>query len=362
MSSACQDCPQNSASNETLESALGNFSKEFFGSVTSNTSTGSKQVTLPCDLNSAILANPRGDTEPLGCYFLRLFDDGLDGLIGPQGDTGPDGSPGRPAYSAITDGFDKPGSVGDSVQFSVVPSNLFSVGMAVGIESMGLFRITAIVNQSDITATLIQFVSIPADEVLPGELVKAVGYKGGSVQGPPGDKGPKGPKGLAGLPGNTGDVGPTGDQGPPGIPTTPTYQYETVPPSVGGTQISQTNWSKMLAQVGGTGKNYLEVSLPTPGSYFVVFSINVLNNTNSLATVELQLASESGQIDGTYAIFKVAGSSTINTKWSHVTLSTIVTVSPDDPVTTVWLEAKMNIAGVVYVYGPQCSCIMIKLS
>lgn len=80
--SSCQCNPCGSAAvadpaNETLASALGNFTHEFFGDVTKTLVAGSVVWTLPCNLSEGIEGNPRVAGEGLACYFLRLMQDGV---------------------------------------------------------------------------------------------------------------------------------------------------------------------------------------------------------------------------------------------------------------------------------------------
>ena len=95
-----QSGPGNSAACETLPSQIDNFTLQFFGEVVKTEVNGQVVWSLPCSLTTGLPANPRGADEPLGCYILRLFQDGILGEQGPQGDTGETGANGRNAYTA----------------------------------------------------------------------------------------------------------------------------------------------------------------------------------------------------------------------------------------------------------------------
>lgn len=81
VSTCCTTNPCGSAAvadpaNETLASALTNFTNEFFGTVTKTLVNGSVVWGLPCNLSDGLDGNPRVPGEGLACYFLRLLQDG----------------------------------------------------------------------------------------------------------------------------------------------------------------------------------------------------------------------------------------------------------------------------------------------
>lgn len=67
--------------NESLESALANFTEQFFGGLTKTAVNGAVVWTLPCDLATGLEGNPRLEGEGLACYFLRLMEEGATGEV-----------------------------------------------------------------------------------------------------------------------------------------------------------------------------------------------------------------------------------------------------------------------------------------
>lgn len=88
----------NTAANEHLDSQVENFALNFFGDLVRTEINGVVSWSLPCRLDIGLPSNPRGSTEPLGCYFLRLLENGIVGMEGPNGAPGFNGSNGRVAY------------------------------------------------------------------------------------------------------------------------------------------------------------------------------------------------------------------------------------------------------------------------
>lgn len=83
-STVCTPCGFNGvpdAANESLESALANFTTQFFGDLTKTVVNGSVVWTLPCDLDAGIAGNPRVEGEGLACYILRLMEEGATGEV-----------------------------------------------------------------------------------------------------------------------------------------------------------------------------------------------------------------------------------------------------------------------------------------
>lgn len=62
--------------NESLASAVSNFTLQFFGTVTKTLVDGAVTWTLPCNLDAGLEGNPRLSGEGLACYFLRLLEEG----------------------------------------------------------------------------------------------------------------------------------------------------------------------------------------------------------------------------------------------------------------------------------------------
>lgn len=105
----CGPLPKNTAQHELLYSQIENFTLNFFGDVVKTEIDGNTSWSLPCRLDIGLPSNPRGPTEPLGCYFLRLFN-GVTGLQGEDGAPGFNGHDGRVAY--ISGGADVIGPAG----------------------------------------------------------------------------------------------------------------------------------------------------------------------------------------------------------------------------------------------------------
>ena len=77
--SVCTPCGFNGTpdpANESLASAVSNFTTQFFGTVTKTLVDGAVTWTLPCDLDAGLEGNPRLAGEGLACYFLRLLEEG----------------------------------------------------------------------------------------------------------------------------------------------------------------------------------------------------------------------------------------------------------------------------------------------
>lgn len=267
----CSACPTNSADCETLPSALENFVRNFFGTVTKTEVNGVVTWTLPCLLDIGLENNPRGSDEGLACYFLRLFEDGLVGLTGPKGDTGSAGADGKNAYTVITSAFVTPTPGSPNVQFTVIPSPVLSVGQTIFIPGAGWFLITDIFQNATVFATLLELIPSPAATVTPGTLALPVGPKGDkgdqgdSITGPPGANGATGATGATGTPGPTGATGPTG----------PTATNSNAVVTGGNTDYSLT---AVYAKV-DFGTNDLEAIIATPGTYLFIVSVLTLQNT-----------------------------------------------------------------------------------
>jgi len=77
--SVCSPCGFNGVpdpTNESLASAVSNFTFQFFGGVTKTLVDGTVTWTLPCNLDAGLEGNPRLEGEGLACYFLRLLEEG----------------------------------------------------------------------------------------------------------------------------------------------------------------------------------------------------------------------------------------------------------------------------------------------
>jgi hypothetical protein len=267
----CKACPTSTVDCETLPSALDNFTRQFFGTITRTEVNGQIVWVLPCDLEVGLPGNPRMDGEGLACYFLRLFQDGLVGLIGPKGDTGAHGVNGQNAYTVITTAFVTPTPASPTTQFNVIPSAVISVGQTAFIPGAGWVRITDIFQNETVFATLLENIPSPDSTILPGTLLLPTGPRGLSITGPAGATGAKGDTGATGAAGATGAPGPTGATGPAGA--TATNANGVV---VGGT----TDYTMTLAFAKiDFGTVDLDATLASAGTYLMVARITGTNGS-----------------------------------------------------------------------------------
>lgn len=309
-STPCTVCTTNSADCETLPSALQNFIDAFFGSVTKTEIGGIVTWTLPCSLDVGLVNNPRGATEGLACYFLRLFADGLVGLTGPKGDTGDQGADGKNAYAITTSSFTVPTVGSPNAQFNVIPTVVLAAGESIFVPGCGWLAISSVFQNTTVFATLIQLVLSPSVTVPAGTVVLPTGPKGASIKGDTGPTGAKGDQGIQGVKGDTGAQGATGPTGAAGIAATSINSVLSVS---GGTDYSMTNSYAKL----DFGATDLEVTLPKAGSYWVTISLEGLNNSGGTRQWDFKLYNSTTGLDvpeseTRHAIFDVAGSTIEN--------------------------------------------------
>lgn len=271
----CSTCPENAADCETLPSALQNFIAAFFGSVTKTSVNGVVTWALPCSLDVGLVNNPRGPSEGLACYFLRLFQDGIIGLTGPKGDTGDQGADGKNAYTITTSTFVTPTVSNPTVQFNVIPSPIITVGQMIFLAGCGWLVVTNVFQTETVFATLVELVSSPSATVPAGTVVVPTGPRGLTVTGATGATGPQGPQGPQGAQGNTGATGATGAAGATGA--TATNQNSLVAVS-GGTDYSMAAGYAKL----DFGASDLEVTLPVAGTYLLLANLQGINNSGAL--------------------------------------------------------------------------------
>jgi hypothetical protein len=283
------NCDSNSSACETLPSALENFIVSFFGPGLIKTEVnGQVRWVLPCDLDTGIPGNPKGTDEGLACYFKRLFEDGLVGLIGPKGDTGSTGESGHNAYTVATSAFNPPG-VGQSVQFSIIPSPVVSVGQTIFIPGSGWYVITEVFQSSTLFATLLESIPSPLAVIPPGTLVLPVGPRGLSITGPQGLQGAKGDTGAQGATGATGMPGATGAAGPAGAVATNTNAK--VIPSGADYQMT----GSFAHVVFGTDE--LDTTLATAGTYLFFVTLNCSNAAGGARDWSFKLVNQSSATD-----------------------------------------------------------------
>lgn len=265
-----QTCPENTAASETLPSQLSNFIVQFFGTLQKTESNGVVTWILPCNLDVGLPGNPRGTEEGLACYFLRLFEDGIVGLVGPKGDTGVAGADGNNAYTITTSAFNPVTVAGQSVQFTIIPTPVISEGLTIFIPGAGWYQVTEVFQETTVFASLLEGTPVIESVIAPGEVVLPTGPRGLSIVGPQGPTGPSGAMGLQGVTGPAGAAGPTGAAGPSGAMATNNNALQT-----GGTTDYTMTASYAKVDFGTTD---LDVTLATAGTYLFIVQILAVNN------------------------------------------------------------------------------------
>lgn len=318
----CEACPANSAAVETLPSQIENFSKQFFGEVTKTEVDGVVTWNLPCSLDIGLPGNPRGDTEGLACYFLRLFNDGITGLAGPQGDTGEQGAAGHNAYTITTSAFAAPTTMNPVAQFTIIPSPVIAVGQTIFIPGVGWLTVSQIFQDTTVFASLVELITVPDAIISPGTVVLPTGPRGLSI---------KGDTGATGLTGAQGNVGPTGPTGPTG--------------AVGGVGATGATATNSNAEIVGGASDYtvtnsygkvdfgaadLEATLATAGTYLFLLQLNVFNGSGSPREWDFKLFNSTQGLDVTNSetFFRVEDSGLVQT----ICFFSIVTTAADNDV------------------------------
>jgi hypothetical protein len=270
-----QTQPLNTAACETLSSQIENFTLDFFGEVFKTEVNGQVQWSLPGRLDVGLPLNPRGATEPLGCYLLRLFETGVVGAQGAQGRPGLPGCNGSTPYvQVVKNGFFQP-AIGVTFAATVSLNPSILPGMDVFIDGSGWYEIVTSDGKGNITLVLRKAVVNPQPYVAVGTVLLPSGKIGDvGATGVPGIKGATGNKGQTGDPGAT---GPTGDPGSPSNASLPLVaatiaQYTTNSPGIqhndgymGG--ITPAGFINVTLYPGPVA---LAVTLPTPGTYLLL--------------------------------------------------------------------------------------------
>lgn len=195
----CCTSAENTPENESLESQISNFTAQFFGSVIKTGSNGVVSWSLPCNLDVGLENNPRGDGEGLACYFLRLFQDGINGATGPAGDPGAAGADGNNAYSVTLAGFTQPSLAAPNVTVTIVENPAILEGLYVFIQTSGWYLVNSVSGGSANLSLAQAVASVSAgDTINAGKLVVPSGFPGQSVVGPQGVQGPQGAQGTPG--------------------------------------------------------------------------------------------------------------------------------------------------------------------
>jgi hypothetical protein len=333
----CSVTETNTAACESLPSTIENFIAHFFGSVIKTETGGVVTWSLPCDLAVGLTNNPRLPDEGLACYFLRLFDEGITGLVGPKGDTGSAGADGNNAYSVTTTGFNQPtvGSPTFSVKMSANPAIM--VGSTVFIQGSGWHSVTAIGGDWTVFLTLLEGLSGVTGALAAGKVV--------TVSGPRGLTGATGGQGIQGVPGPAGDAG---DE------YTPTHG---IIRGVGANHVMTLAAS--LVQFGGTE---VEITLPQPGNYLVEYIVGVIMDSTAATlpperlTFTVWNATTAAFVPGISEIVRCFEPD----EEGQVKMRSIVTTS--NPNETLQLYGQISVAGKADVIAARSSVSYVRLS
>lgn len=256
----CAASETNTAACESVSSQINNFVTAFFGTVVKTEIDGQVVWSLPCDLETGLPNNPRGEGEGLACYFKRLFLEGIIGLQGPIGETGEAGTNGDNAFTVLLASFTQPTLGSPNVQISTLYNPAMLVNLYVFIENSGWYQITATDGTGNLWLTLVKAISSPPTTVTAGKLIVPSGFPGQSIVGP------------------TGPQGATGPQGSPGTSHTETNGMFT--DLVGG-----TNYDLQIAYAAVDFTNLsARVLLPTQGTYLISVTVGLLGLTGVVAT------------------------------------------------------------------------------
>lgn len=208
----CREGPKNTAAHETLASKVLNFSEQFFGEVVKTEVEGAVRWSLPCALDVGLPGAIRGPTEPLGCYLLRLFQDGITGPVGATGIQGASGANGNSSYTLSLSAFLVP-PVGQMVTANFLFNPALVPGVTLYDAGSGWYLIVARNGTGTLTLQVEELVADPSPTVAANTLFV--------VSGAAGAPGLIGVSGVLGNPGHQGGLGVTGGIGLAGANGTP---------------------------------------------------------------------------------------------------------------------------------------------
>lgn len=282
VNSNCNPCCAeecNTVACESMASQIANFTKQFFGEVVKTEVDGQIVWTLPCDLETGLPNNPRAADEGIGCYFKRLFEEGIIGLTGPVGPAGAAGTNGFNAYTVTLASFLQPSEAAPTVAVTVLANPAILEGLYVFIGSSGWYVVDFVDPNGVLHLSLAQAVSgaVAGSTITAGKLVVPAGFPGISVTGPAGPQGPTGPQGTAGTAHTT---------------TNGSFFDNT------GTNYTLTNTSVVVDFT----TQFAQVLLPTAGTYLMSFTADLLGLAGAVAGdfIELKLrnVTDSDDLDG----------------------------------------------------------------
>jgi hypothetical protein len=345
----CRKHPGNTAACESLPSQISNFTLQFFGEVVKTEVNNQVQWTLPCSLDVGLSSNPRGAQEPLGCYFLRLFQNGVTGRKGPPGDTGPNGCNGANSYSVTLQQFSQPTEAVPYITVAVQYVPTIFEGAYVFIAGSGTYFVVGVTANSPyllLNLTLIYPVSNPGPVVPVGSLVIPSGVPGAAVKGPQGDQGVVGDQGIQGP------AGPVGPQGGTALQTNGYY-----------TGVGGTNWTLPNAYapadflLGGAPS----ILLTSPGTYLFIINTSISDapggpNADSYSVKLVDVTAAADIVGTTRTVTGFEGTSSTH----PFSLAVLITMS--DPNHTVALYGKNNSGTVGVLIAGATSITWMKVA
>lgn len=294
----CAPDPKNTAACETLPSQIENFTKQFFGDVIKTEVDGQVQWSLPCSLTVGLPNNPRGATEALGCYFLRLFNDGVTGLTGPKGQPGIAGANGHNAFTIVTHGFNQPALNNPQIQIGTEFNPALVAGLSVFIDGSGWYIIDQANPDGTLFLTMIAVLEGALSFIPVNSLVLVAGAPGANIIGDPG------PSGLPGSKGPPGDPGPQGLPSPTSGVTNNNGQYH----DAGGSNFSHA--ANTWAAVNFTSSN-AEVTLSAAGIYLFNASVGLSPTTPGTPVfIRLFNVTQAAMVTGSQELTYLAGITT----------------------------------------------------
>lgn len=342
---------------DLLPTQLDAFTTQFFGNQLGKIVSGDSIAwQLPCGLDVGTAANPRLPGESLACYFLRLFEAGVTGIIGTQGAQGLPGACGQDAFTVTLQNFTQPTPQDPYVAVTTRPGFSLVPGLPVEIQGSGYYIVQDA--ESD-GATLLQltqpFVGAPA--VIPaGSIVIASGLPGAIIKGP---RGLQGPAGIQGPQGAQGPPAASATQGPPGptihLPSNIAgFSPLVADPQHGFPPVPNPTTLQVLtnsyAVIGTNPSNTLTFTTPDASlaTYYVLFRVfSSLSNLNpapsTTGTNSFKVTGPSGDVDGTNRSLIWVSDTRANTgEWSIIP---VILVNNTGAVASWTVFGKSNISG-----------------
>lgn len=328
-------CPASTVDCETLPSQIENFTKQFFGVVVKTEVDGVIIWTLPCDLETGLVNNPRLQDEGLACYFKRLFEQGIVGLTGPQGESGSPGTDGNNAYTVTLESYNQPSSGSPNVQVFTAYNPAIVAGLQIFIQTSGYYTVNSTDNAGTLFLTLVQAAAGAPAVITAGKLVT-----------------PSGPQGVAST-GATGPQGPAGPQGTPGESFTANNgQFHT---TVGTDEVPGVTYAAVDFTSG-----VAEVSLSAQGAYHLTATVGLLGKgtvlPGDIIEVKLRDVTNSTDIEGS----EQGQSNLQDIERTQVVISCIY--ETDSPNHIVRLFAKSSTAGAIDIVANRTVITFVRLA